>query len=385
MKIGIIRKKYTPFGGAERYVDALVETLLKMGHDVHIFAEEWKHGSSASLPAHREPCFHRIRTWKGLSVFEVLSFAINSQRLLKREHFDVIHSFERTLYQDIYRAGDGCHKEWLIQRAKLDPVWKTLSIRLNPLHHALLWIEKQIFNPRNTRLVIVNSTRGRDEIRSHYRFPEDRILVIHNGIDSQRFNVAKRKALREDVRQSYRLKRTDPVLLFVGSGFRRKGLAFALKALSRTGNPQIKMIVCGRDKPNRYLRLSKKLGIEAQVLFVGPTKEPERLYAAADIFILPTIYEPFSNACLEALNSGLPVITTQVNGISDFIQESENGVCVEDPSDISRMAEAIAHFVSKKEELPGWTPAPPPCLSIEDHTRKVASVYEKFAVRSEQL
>ena len=188
MKVALIRKKYTPFGGAERYIDSLLKCLLDLGHEVHVFANQWKSENRRPTSATQRLFFHGVPMVKGLSVLTVLSFALNTRELLRKEQFDVIHSFERTLYQDIYRAGDGCHKEWLIQRAKYEPLWKTLLIRINPLHWAFLWIEKQIFAPSHTKIVIANSQRGKEEIMRHYHFPQDRIRVIYNGVDTRRFH-----------------------------------------------------------------------------------------------------------------------------------------------------------------------------------------------------
>nr|MBP8699825.1 glycosyltransferase [Syntrophorhabdaceae bacterium] len=152
MKIAVIRQKYSDFGGAERYTAALIESLLKAGHEVHVFANEWKMKDDGLKD--RSIIFHHVPMLKGLSVLQVMSFAVNVRRLLKRHQFDIIHSFERTLYQDIYRAGDGCHREWLKQRRKIDPPGKSILHRVNPLHIALLWIEKQIFKEGNYKAIM---------------------------------------------------------------------------------------------------------------------------------------------------------------------------------------------------------------------------------------
>lgn len=356
MKIALIRKKYTPFGGAERYVDSLVKHLLKLGHEVHIFAHQWQ----AATPPGRSPLraggrkpqplrgvglsgpeaatgklfFHMVPMIKGLSVLKVLSFAINARRLLKRERFDVIHSFERTLYQDIYRAGDGCHREWLIQRAKHEPSWKTILVRMNPLHHAFLWIERRLFDPKNTRIIIANSVRGKEEIVRHYNFPEDRIRVVYNGVDTDRFNPFDREKYRATARQTLGLLPSDRVILFLGSGFERKGLSFALRTVAALDDAGIRLVVAGKDNPRRYRKLAAQLGIRNRVIFIGPTKEPEKLYAAADVFLLPTIYDPFSNACLEALTSGIPVVTTRINGASELVMEAVNGYIIDQPDGV---------------------------------------------------
>lgn len=381
MKIALIRKKYTPFGGAERYIDALIGQLLDLGHEVHIFANEWQIVNAERKAQNGKLFFHNVPMIKGLSVLKVLSFALNARRLVKKERFDVIHSFERTLYQDIYRAGDGCHKEWLIQRAKYEPLWKTILVRVNPLHWAFLWIEKRLFAPENTKIVIANSRRGKEEIIKHYHFPEERIQVIYNGVDTSRFNPANREKYRSAVRMEFGLFDSDRVILFLGSGFERKGLSFALEMLAGLSDSRIKLVVAGKDNPQKYRKLANQFGIKDRVIFIGPTKEPEKLYAAADVFFLPTIYEPFSNACLEAMASGVPVVTTRVNGASEWIREGIDGYVIDDLGDMSscrsKLAQCLGQISCKAADTRRFQ------LSWQEHVEAVKSIYDGvFCIRA---
>jgi len=377
MKLALIRKKHSPFGGAERYLDTLVEHLLRLGHELHIFANQWESEAGISQPKTGRLFFHKVPMVNGLSVLKLLSFAINARRLLKKERFDVIHSFERTLYQDIYRAGDGCHKEWLVQRAKYEAPWKTFLVRVNPLHWAFLWIEKQIFKQNNTKIVIANSERGKEEIIRHYNFPPEQIQVIYNGVDSNRFHTALREKLRKDVRDRLGITVDDRVVLFLGSGFERKGLRFAIEALSMMHDPKIKLIVAGRDDSRRYKRQAIRLGVMNSVLFYGPTKEPERLYAAADVFVLPTVYEPFSNACLEAMASGVPVVTSKINGVSELIEDGITGVCLEDPSDVGALKDAIQRLLRQgNSETVRWAERKCRSMDVKNHVRETVECYE---------
>lgn len=377
MKLALIRKKYSPFGGAERYLDTLVEHLLGLGHEVHIFANQWESETGISQPKTGRLFFHKVPMIKGLSVLKLLSFAINARRLLKKERFDVIHSFERTLYQDIYRAGDGCHKEWLIQRAKYEAPWKTFLVRVNPLHWVFLWIEKQIFKQNNTKIVIANSERGKEEIIRHYNFPPERIQVIYNGVDSNRFHTGVREKLREAVRHQLGLTPDDRALLFLGSGFERKGLRFTIDAVSMIRDRKVKLIVAGRDNSRRYKRQAANLGVLDKVLFYGPAKKPEKLHAAADVFVLPPIYEPFSNACLEAMASGVPVVTSKINGVSELIEDGITGVCLEDPSDVGALKDAIQRLLRQgNSETIKWAKRKYRLMDIENHVRETVECYE---------
>ena len=131
-------------------------------------------------------------------------------------------------------------------------------------------------------------------------------------------------------------------LLFVGSGFQRKGLYFVIKALPLVlKQADVRLVVVGQGNQKKADRLAEKLGVLDKISFVGPVKEVAPYYREADVFVLPSIYEPFSNACLEAMAYGLPIVTTEMNGASEDIIPGKNGFVVKDPADISTLSDAI--------------------------------------------
>lgn len=342
MKIALIREKYTNFGGAERYVASLAENLAQRGHQIEIFARTWKtrnHNGNSGEP-HSRPVLRQVPVLKGPSFLQILSFAFNVRKMLQRGRYDIIHSFERTLYQDIYRAGDGCHKEWLAQRRKIDPPGKGILHQINPLHRTLLWIEKQIFSEKGCRAVMTNSRRGKQEIIDLYGVPEKKISVIYTPVNSTRFSSNQKKENRGKLLQQLGLKQDTSLLLFVGSGFKRKGLAATLKALPLLPCP-VHLLVVGKDRLSPYQRLAKNLGIEKTVTFTGPITDVVPYYQGADLFVFPTIYEPFSNVCIEAMAAGLPVVTSRINGASEVLREGENGHIIENPLDPTEIAAKI--------------------------------------------
>ena len=139
--------------------------------------------------------------------------------------------------------------------------------------------------------------------------------------------------LREKAREDLKLKPDQIALLFAGSGWERKGLRFAVKAMALCRNRKMRLLVAGHGNPCFYK--SKR------VKFLGEIHDLVPIYAAADIFILPTIYDPFSNACLEALASGLPVITTHANGFSEVIEDGVHGTIVDLANDLLGLRDAI--------------------------------------------
>lgn len=330
MKIAVVRQRYVAIGGAERYLKALIDALLARGHEVHLFARAWTDEVTPGLRRHRVP------TVGTPGFVRALTFAWSCQQLLLQAGCDVVFSLERTLRQDVYRAGDGCHREWLTRRRHHLPAWRRPFLSLNPLHRTLLALERRTFAPYRTRRVIANSSRGRDEIVRLFGFPADRIDVVLNGVDCRRFCPMASPTARRDVR-----------LLFVGTGFERKGLRFCIEALAQLP-VSCRLQVVGKGDPHPHLRRAAQLGVADRVEFLGADVDLAKTYPAADLLVHPAIYEPFANVCLEAMACGLPVVTSRVNGASEVLTHGRDGAIVEDPASIRELAGAIGLFLDPK-------------------------------------
>jgi UDP-glucose:(heptosyl)LPS alpha-1,3-glucosyltransferase len=178
-----------------------------------------------------------------------------------------------------------------------------------------------------------------DEITDLYRYPADKIDVVRNGVPLDKFRFD--PELREKSRAELKLKQDQIALLFAGSGWERKGLLFAIEAMALCKNRKMRLMVAGRGDAGPYKTTRLRFWREDPVQFLGEVADLVPVYAAADIFILPTIYDPFSNACLEALASGLPVITTRSNGFSEIIEDGVHGSIVDNPANLVGLRDAI--------------------------------------------
>jgi len=346
LKIALINRKYSPYGGVERYLAMVIRRLVERGHEVHIFAHEWDKGEAGSSGE----VVHPVPILSGPSYVKVLSFAYRVRRLLVKEDFDIVHSFDRTISQDIYRAGGGCHKEYLYWKRKMaGPLMRALSPfgSLNPRHLVQLWIERRTLT--ETPITIVNAHHVKEQIVRHYGLPPERIRVIHNGVDLERFHPRNADLHRAKVRGDYGLGEDELMVLYVGSGFERKGLkpliqALGLLAESEWKGHPFRLMVVGRGKAGPYEGIAEKCGAGPHVSFLGPLRDMPPLYGAADLFALPSSYEPFSNACMEALASGLPVVTTRTNGVSEVMAGRGAGGIAQDPLSPEDIASCLAPF-----------------------------------------
>ncbi|MFH1090792.1 MAG: glycosyltransferase family 4 protein, partial [Pseudomonadota bacterium] len=200
MKLALVRQRFTDFGGAEQYLGNLARRLAGLGHEVHLLAREWPTEKESGLILHRIKC-------GGPSFLRMRSFARQAASLVKEAGFDLVHSFERTYSQDIFRAGDGCHAEWLLRRARAQGRWRRRLDRVNPKHRAFLDLEARLFSDPRLKLVLANSQRGRAEVLQHYGWPESRVRVLYNGLDHDRFHPGLAARYREEVRAELGLSR----------------------------------------------------------------------------------------------------------------------------------------------------------------------------------
>lgn len=333
MKIALIRQKYTPFGGAERYMERLIGGLVAEGHEVHVLAAVWDNGGDASITVHPVP-IRRKPGW-----LKSLTFSLGCQRIIERENFDVVFSLERTLRQDIYRAGDGCHRVWLRQKQLGKGLLSRLFTYLSPIQLAYLRLERALFCDPKLKVVIANSRRGKEEIIDLYGVDPARIRVVYNGIDTRDEALEQRERLRQELAKRHGLG-DELRILYVGSGFTRKGVPALIEAAGRLKIP-FRLFVVGKGRSWGIKRRVKRLGLEGKVVFTGPVRDVEHYYLGCDLFAFPTLYDPFSNATLEAMAYGLPVVTTPFNGVSELIRDGESGFVVKDPLDTDEIARCI--------------------------------------------
>ena len=241
---------------------------------------------------------------------------------------DLLMSLERVWRCNIYRAGDGVHRAWLGRRAKLLGAVRKFTTRLNRKHSEILRLEESLFRKQGADRVIANSQMVKNEIVEFYDYPAERIDLIYTGVPLEIFSRS--DDCRLEQRRALNLREDDVAMLFAGSGWERKGLR---EAIAACGNLKVRLLVAGRGDERKFKA--------PNVQFLGVVSDMPALYAAADIFILPTFYDPFSNACLEALASGLPVITTRDNGFSEVIEDGVHGSIVDRAANTAALGDAI--------------------------------------------
>ncbi|TAK71930.1 MAG: glycosyltransferase family 1 protein [Betaproteobacteria bacterium] len=336
MKIALVRQRYNPYGGAERFVERAMTALAKQDVELTLLTRAWsgETGAGGGRRVIRCDPFYLGRVWRDWSFARAACAALKSQR------FDLVQSHERVACCDVYRAGDGVHRQWLAYRTRAAGPFERIALALNPYHLYTKAAEKRLFESPRLRAVICNSNMVKEELRRHFGLAEDKLHVIYNGVDLAAFNPALRGEWRARMRAELGISDSATVFLFVGSGFARKGLPQLLRAM--TGVRGAHLIVVGDDRELVPMQgRARDMKLADRVRFTGGQDDVRPWYGMADCFVLPTLYDPFPNAALEAMACGLPLVTTLQCGAAEFIESGVEGYICRNALDVVELARCL--------------------------------------------
>lgn len=244
------------------------------------------------------------------------------------------------------------HAEWIkLARASRGFVGR-LKQRLNPFHPYILSMERAYYRGKQYKKLIALTPRVKQELIEHYVVPEKDIVLLPNGFNPAEFNSARRTAERDKVRDELGYKPDDRLLLFVANELERKGFFPLVEALAALKEPQVKLLIVGRVSLDSHQSLLSRLGIQQQVKCIGPSPDVGRYFAAADLFVLPTYYEAWGLVIVEALASGIPVLTSKLAGAAVAVQEPESGRLLDNPKDSAEITQKLRQLLAAKSGDP---------------------------------
>ncbi|MBC8414604.1 MAG: glycosyltransferase family 4 protein [Nitrospira sp.] len=361
MKVALnIISFYPSKGGAEEYAKNFALQLAANGHEVHIFAHAIdidQDMRDAGLH------FHKVSMITFPKMLTEVTFALNSGKAIRSGGFDIALGIGGTWAVDMTCPHGGTNHGWFKQNLRSmisentgSPfaVFTRIAVMLRylqPANHIKFLLDKKRFrNPELKRVIAVSKMVKQDVIKYH-SLSEDRIRVVYNGVDLKKFNPENAAVYRAEVRKSHGIDEDEVVLLFMANNFRLKGLHCLIRAvavLKARTNVRLRVLIAGRGKVARFEKLARQLGCAEEIIFAGQVDNAQRYYAASDIFVHPTFYDPCSLVCLEALASGMPVITSKNNGAGEIITEGVEGYVLEDPEDADFFAGKIEAFFDEE-------------------------------------
>lgn len=313
MKIGLIHTRLDQRGGTELDLYRTASGLRDRGHEVHLFCSEFAIDPPARTQAHSIPVVPLGRTAR------LWSFAKLAPKIIRQHGCDVVVNFGRMNLQDVIRSGGGSHRVFLQKLAEEEGIRRRLWNELSPYHRSLLALERLQFQPGRYKGILAVSQRVKRELSVTYAIPKNKITVIYNGVDEKRFHCNLRDQFRAAIRNQWHIPLNAPTVLFVGSGFRRKGLDRLLKAWSNAQIRDAYLVVVGDDAHRARYQAWAEEQAKGKIIFAGRRTDIERYYGAADLLALPAIQEAFGNVVLEALATGLPAVVSQIAGAAEIL------------------------------------------------------------------
>jgi len=333
-KIAVIVPKYGLVGGGEKFVS---EVTARLAHnadfEIHVFANKWI-ANSARITFHKIPTIYFPRSLRPLF------FAWYVERMVRRMHFDLVHTHHWIFNADIYSLHGTPHAGWIRDVQKS---------RLSLFDRALSAVEFRAFKGGESSWFLPVSSIAEEAFRREYATLPGHWQIVHPGVDVARFSTPDRAACRADIRGRYGIGASDMLLLFVGMNFEVKGLDTILAALAkaRAAQPEanIRLLVVGRGDEEKYRKMAQTLGVAEAVTFAGKQIDGlERYYRAADVFIMLSKFDTFGMVVLEAMAAGLPVILSPNVGAKDLVQEHVNGFVLPKHQDADAAAQLIARL-----------------------------------------
>jgi len=346
----IIERADIRLGGAERSVFELADALSELELDVGILA-----ATAASGTKNVHALCHNV----GGKRTSYRTFERILKDHLEQNQYDIVHSVLPFDFADVYQPRGGAYAEAVQRNAasyqnKFIGLCKTLTAFGNFRRSSLLRAEKKLCKNPNGPVVAALSDYVAQQFRSHYGLDGNRIVVIPNGVRTDRqIDTEQTTKLKSDILRQLAIGESDnPVFfLFVANNFRLKGLkpllaAFHAVVIANADSPAY-LVVAGNDSTRAYKRMAAKLNILNRIVFLGALGRVDDVLAATDVAILPTYYDPSSRFILEALSAHKPVITTEFNGATDLFSDGRHAIVIDAPENIQALASAIEYFTDR--------------------------------------
>jgi len=331
----------TALGGAERWTHDFARWLVAHGHEVHVVCRadhrcQLPHGTVRhGIECGRSP----------------LLFAAAAAARLDRLHCDVTHDMGSGWNCDVFQPHCGSRSAAILRNLQLMPRGlRGIAAAVQPLlprYRTFAALCARQYAGTNRVFIAVSGMVASGFERFHGVGPEQ-IRVIHNGVNVEQFSPVIRDRLRSQARERFAFTDEDVVLLLVAHNLRLKGLPTLISGaaeLKRRGVP-VGLLIVGSERTTAYARLCRRLGLK--VHFAGVVSDPLPYYAAADVCVHPTLYDPCSLVVLEAWACGLPVITSRFNGCVELMHNEFAEFVLSDPANPRELVQCLEPLLDRR-------------------------------------
>lgn len=377
MRIALTHPRASDVGGVERQAHSVAQALLEAGHEVHFFCQRADASIDPRIAVHRVSNPLRPVRW-----FKVWWFDRACERAVSAAGpFDLVHGFGKTSRQDVYFDGSGCladFQTWSIDGAIESP-WRRRLRRASPHQRVIARIERARYTRGNYRRVLAISELVRRQILDRYQLPASDVERLYPGVDLERF--APDPAAREHTRLVLGVGDAVPLVAFLGSDYRRKGIATLLAAIAKL--PGAHAFVIGGERPERRSQFegeARAAGLAGRVHWLGVQPQPQRWLAAADLMLFPSRFDAFGSAVLEALACGVPAVVSRRAGAAEIVTEGKTGSVLDAQGDGSAWAAASRPFLdpARRAELRALARESAERHPWSHHVQRVLEVYREL-------
>ena len=318
--------------GSSRYALEVTKRLVR-DNEVHMFTNNWDELDERVI-------IHKVPTFTNSFYVYEASFITLASAMMKMNKFDVTMAQPTRFFSPDVGYMQFVYREWANYK-KANGVPMAFGDSVLPA------IEKM--NVEKAKKIIVMSHVLKNEVLKNYKVPDEKVEVIYSGVNCDEFSPDNRKLYNSGIRKKLGIEENDIVLLFVGNPYNRKGLEYAVRALPLINEKRVKLLVMGKDlgdeKIANYQALAKKIGVGDKLVYGGFTNEIKKYFSVGDIFVFPTLYEPFGLVITEAMASGMPDVVSRCAGAAELIEDGKEGMLLDNPKNHKEIAEKINYLI----------------------------------------
>lgn len=340
MKLAICLFKYFPFGGLQRDFLKIAKECVRRGHEVHVYTTEWEGELDPSLKINKI----KVKGWQNHTrskrFIEHLTHIKES-----KEKYDLIIGFNKMPGLDVYYAADPCYQS-------KNKKQRGILQRYNPRYHQMIKNERAVFDSQSSTKILLIASKQKKEFQKYYQTQDERFFLLPPGVDKDRIPKGNKNEIRQRIRQEWNITSDESLMLMIGSGFKTKGLDRILEGMAALPDglkKKSKLFVLGKDKKESFERIAQRLGIDSQVSFLGGRHDVPDFLSAADLLLHPAYSENTGTVLLEALVSGVPVLTTDTCGYADYVKSARGGIVLNSPFNQAEFNEALKHMLTAPE------------------------------------
>ncbi|PCJ25449.1 MAG: glucosyltransferase I RfaG [SAR86 cluster bacterium] len=320
MKLSFLIYSYFPFGGQQRDFLRIVKECLSRGHEIDVYTLGWQ----GDIPDNINLTIVPVKAHSRIKLYQ--RFTAWVEQALSRQEQHKVVGFNKMPLLDIYFAADPCFAEKAeTQRA----FYYKYTARFRHFRH----YEESVLSKNSTTEVLILSPQQRNAFNKYYPFCSERLHEVPPGIARDRMVEYRDLKMRKEFRDEFNISNDQKLILQIGSGFRIKGVDRSLRAIASLPDElrsKCHYMLVGQDRPGRFLKLAKKLGLENKVTILQGRDDIPRFLVGADLLLHPAYVESAGYVLLEATIAGLPVLTTASCGYAFHIEQAGSGeVCAE--------------------------------------------------------